>query len=118
MADSKIVRTNQPTKGQAIINGEPTQVIIVHQPLASNAIKQLPDERSAQYTTAKSRGIPDQPLPKLRLPSMNMLSVTLSAIVALFLLVSASLFSIALTSYSNSVDRTHRQRSEPTHYNF
>jgi len=114
---NKIVRQGETTKGKAIIDGQPHQIIIVQPPPTSNKITQLPDERPAQYTTAKSRGIPDQPLPRLRLP-VNMLSVTLSAVVALFLLVSASLFSIALTSYSNSVDRVDRQRRQPTHHKF
>ncbi|MBE9063297.1 hypothetical protein [cf. Phormidesmis sp. LEGE 11477] len=114
---NKLAKQSQLTKGQAIINGQPCQITIVQAPDESNEILQLPDERPSQYITAKSRGIPDQRVPKVKLPSFNPLTITLSAITAVCFLVGASMFSISLNSYSNSVDRTHRQRSE-TNYKF
>lgn len=62
-----------------------------------------------QYQTAKSRGLPAAPVTLPKLP--NILSLTLSAIIALSFLVAASMFSIGLTAYSNSVDRVDRDRS-------
>ena len=107
MENNEIVRSQ--TTGQVMIDGKPHRITIVVPP---PQVTQLEDP-SAQYTTAKSRGIPDQPLPQLRLP--NPLSLTLSVIAALCLLVAASMFSIGLTSYSNSVERVDRQRNEPNY---
>lgn len=67
------------------------------------------DDRPAQYLTSKRRGQPPQPVPLPKLPAI--LPLTLSAIIALCFLVAASMFSIALTSYSNSVDRVNQNRT-------
>ena len=72
-------------------------------------IQQQSDPRPAQYQTLKTQGIPPQIVRLPKLPSA--LSLTLSAIIALSFLVAASMFSIGLTSYSNSVERTHQNRS-------
>jgi hypothetical protein len=63
----------------------------------------------AHYQTAKSRGLPTQPMNLPKLPSV--LALTLSTVIALSFLVAASLFSISLTAYSNSIERIDRSRS-------
>lgn len=71
-------------------------------------ITQQPDSRPAHYQTAKSRGVPPPPV---RLPMPAVLPLTLAAIIAISFVVAASMFSISLTAYSNSVDRVDRDRS-------
>lgn len=67
------------------------------------------DIAPSHYQTAKSRGLPAQPVNLPKLPSI--LPLTLAAIIAISFLVAASMFSISLTAYSNSVDRIDRDRS-------
>ena len=95
------------TKETAITKATP-------QPLATTARREQPltivqHDAPPQYQTAKSRGLPAAPASLPKLP--NILSLTLSAIIALSFLVAASMFSISLTAYSNSVDRVDRDRS-------
>lgn len=103
-----------PKQGIVTIDGKRYQVQLVpHQtaPLAvqQQAIIQRPDPRPSHYQTAQSRGIPQQDIKPPQLPSV--LALTLSAVVALAFLVAASMFSISLTAYSNSVDRVDNSRS-------
>jgi hypothetical protein len=65
--------------------------------------------RPAQYQTAKSRGLSSPPVSLPKLPSV--LALTLATVIALSFLVAASMFSISLTAYSNSVERIDRTRS-------
>lgn len=67
------------------------------------------DNRPTHYETAKSRGLPPQPVNLPKLPGI--LPMTLAAIIAISFLVVGSMFSIGLTAYSNSVDRIDRNRS-------
>ena len=92
-------------KQPAVTEQQPQRIVvhIVQHPAATT------NPRPAHYTTEKSRGTPPQPLPSVPLP--NLLTLTLSVVVALLLVVSASMFSIALTAYSNSVDRVDNNRS-------
>ena len=92
-----------PEKGQVIIDGKRYQVQITQQPDPPAA--RLP----SHYQTAKSQGIPPQTINLPKLPTS--LTLTLSAVIALCFLVAASMFSIGLTSYSNSVERTNQTRS-------
>lgn len=98
---------SQPVKpGSVIIDGQryPVHLVIPQpQPISS------PDHRPTHYQTAKSRGLPSPPVSLPQLPPA--LTLTLSAVIALSFLVAASMFSIALTSYSNSVDRVDQSRS-------
>jgi hypothetical protein len=64
---------------------------------------------SAQYETAKSRGLSSPPVSRPQLPPI--LAISLATVIALSFLVAASMFSISLTSYSNSVERVDRTRS-------
>lgn len=86
-------------KDSVTIDGQRYQVQIIQQP----------DSRPTHYQTAKSRGLPPQPVRLPKLPAV--LPLTLSAIIAVCFLVGASMFSISLTAYSNSVDRVDRDRS-------
>ncbi len=86
-------------QGSVEIDGQRYQVRIIQQA----------DNRPAQYETGKSRGLSPQPV---RLPQLpGVLPMTLAAIIALSFLVAASMFSISLTAYSNSVDRVNTNRS-------
>ena len=81
-----------------------------------NQIIQLEDERPAHYETIASQerrhGIRTQSVSLPKLPSM--LSLTISALIAICFLVGASMLSISLTAYSNSVDRyDDRKRAHP-----
>jgi hypothetical protein len=97
-----------PKQGIVTIAGKRYQVQLVIPP--PQAITQQPEApRPSHYQTAKSRGIQPQPLPIPKPPGI--LPLTLSAVIALSFLVAASMFSIGLTSYSNSVDRVDRTRS-------
>lgn len=87
-----------------LIDGKLYPVHVVKQSITQHDI-----DRPAQYQTVKSRELPTTPTPLPKLPSV--LSLTLSAIIALCFLVTASMFSISLTAYSNSVDRVDRSRS-------
>lgn len=72
-------------------------------------IKQHRDERPATYQTMQSRGHQPQ---QLKLPTPpSPIALVSSAIIALTFLVAASMFSISLTAYSNSVDRVNTNRS-------
>jgi len=66
---------------------------------------------SSTYITAKSRGAYPAPveLPKFRMPSM--LQMTMSLVLMVCFLAGASMFSIGLSSYSNSIDRVDERRS-------
>lgn len=94
------------TTTQDITHPQP-QRIVVH--IVQHPAEQTTAPPPSHYTTVKARGTPPPPLPNLPLP--NLLTLTLSVVVALLLLVSASMFSIALTAYSNSVDRVDNNRS-------
>ena len=96
-----------PKQGTVTIDGKRYQVqLVIPQP---QPITQHPsDNRQAQYQTLKDQGIPPQQV-SLKLPTA--LSLTLATVIALCFLVAASMFSISLTSYSNSVDRTNQTRS-------
>lgn len=86
-------------QGSVEIDGQRYQMRIIEQA----------DSRPAQYETTKSRGISPEPVKLPKLPGV--LPLTLSVIIALSFLVAASMFSIGLTAYSNSVDRVDRSRS-------
>ncbi len=98
---------SQPVKpGSVTIDGQRYQVhLVIPQP---QPITQQ-DRRPTHYQTAKSRGVPTPPVSLPKLPTT--LTLTLSAVIALSFLVAASMFSIALTAYSNSVDRIDQSRS-------
>ena len=96
-----------PKQGTVIIDGQRYQVhLVLPQP---QAITQHDDRRPSHYQTAQSRGIPPQTINLPKLPTA--LSLTLATVIALCFLVAASMFSISLTAYSNSVDRTNQTRS-------
>ncbi len=96
-----------PQQGTVTINGIRYQVrLVIPQP---QPITQHPDPRPAQYQTLKDQGIPPQSINLPKLPTS--LKLTLSAVIALCFLVAASMFSIGLTAYSNSVERTNQTRS-------
>lgn len=96
-----------PKQGIVTIDGQRYQVhLVIPQP---QPITQHRDRPQSHYQTAQSRGIPPQPINLPKLPAA--LSLTLSAVIALSFLVAASMFSIGLTSYSNSVERTNQTRS-------
>jgi hypothetical protein len=65
--------------------------------------------RPSHYQTAQSRGLSSPPVSLPKLPSA--LALTLATVIALSFLVAASMFSISLTAYSNSVERVDRTRS-------
>ena len=94
-----------PQQGIVTIDGKRYQVQLVIPP----PITQHRDRPPSHYQTAQSRGIPPQTINLPKLPTA--LSLTLSAVIALCFLVAASMFSIGLTSYSNSVERTNQTRS-------
>ena len=94
-----------PKQGTVTIDGKRYQVqLIAHQPITQHR-----DRPPSHYQTAQSRGIPPQTFHLPKLPTA--LSLTLSAVIALSFLVAASMFSISLTAYSNSVERTNQTRS-------
>jgi hypothetical protein len=96
-----------PQQGTVTIDGKRYQVQSVRpQP---QIIQQTIDSRPAHYQTAKSRGHAPPPASLPKLPSA--LAMTLATVIALSFLVAASMFSISLTSYSNSVERVDRTRS-------
>ncbi|MGB3298394.1 MAG: hypothetical protein WBA76_09000 [Phormidesmis sp.] len=102
--------SKRPTQGIVTIDGKRYQVQILHsQGHPPRIIQQDIDSRPAQYQTAKSRGIPPQQLKLPNLPAA--LPLTLAAVIAISFLVAASMFSISLTAYSNSVGRVDRTRS-------
>ena len=82
----------------------PIQVHIIQQPAQP---AQEPRRGPSTYETLRSQGEPEQ-LPSMRLPGLLQLTMTL-IVITLFTF-SASMLSIALTSYSNSVDRVHNNR--------
>lgn len=92
-----------PEKGHVIIDGKRYQVQITQQPDPPAA------PPLSHYQTAKSQGIPPQTINLPKLPTA--LSLTLATVIALSFLVAASMFSIGLTAYSNSVERTNQTRS-------
>ncbi|MEL6455636.1 MAG: hypothetical protein AAFQ40_13080 [Cyanobacteria bacterium J06623_5] len=63
---------------------------------------------TAQYQVPRDRQTPKQQSPRLQLP--NPLQLALALITMTLFLVGASMFSISLTAYSNSVERTDRIR--------
>jgi hypothetical protein len=90
------------------IDGQLYQVQLRHHQAQPQGIHQH-DSRPAHYQTAKSRRHAPQPVSLPKLPSA--LALTLATVIALSFLVAASMFSISLTSYSNSVERVDRTRS-------
>jgi hypothetical protein len=99
-----------PQTGYVTING--VQHLVNLSPVTPSplAIRQ-DDPRPTHYQTAKERNVPQQTpaLPKL---AISPLSIVLAAICSVSFLVAGSMFSIALTSYSNSVDRIDSQRTD------
>lgn len=93
-----------PEKGQVTIDGKRYQIEIIQ-----HETERRPAPALSHYQTAKSQGTPPQPVNLPKLPTA--LSLTLSAVIALCFLVAASMFSIGLTAYSNSVERVDRTRS-------
>jgi hypothetical protein len=93
-----------PEKGQVTIDGQRYQVQLIR----AQKITQH-DSRPAHYQTAKSRGLTPPPVSRPQLPSI--LAISLATVIALSFLVAASMFSISLTAYSNSVERVDRTRS-------
>lgn len=97
-----------PKTGIVTIDGQKYQVQL-HIPQQQAITQQRIDSRPSHYQTARSRSIPPQTIKPPTLP--NVLTMTLAAVVALAFLVAASMFSISLTAYSNSVDRVDKSRS-------
>lgn len=93
-------------EGTAIINGQrvPIQLTIVNESQPT----QEPRRPASTYVTQRSQGNPSQ-LPSMRLPGL--LQAMLALITVTMFLVGASMFSIALTSYSNGIDRIDEKRS-------
>lgn len=83
---------------------EPPQPVVIYVHPAPPAER----DRST-YITQKSQGTPPQQLPTVPLP--NLLTIFAGLIMLTLFLAGASLFSIGLTSYSNSVDRIDQTRS-------
>lgn len=98
---SAIAKTSAPV-GIVVIDGKRYQV--QHQPIVQHS-----DSRPSHYETAKSRGISPQSINRPKLPSA--LSLSLAAVISISFLAAASMFSISLTAYSNSVDRVDHNRS-------
>ncbi len=97
-AQNRAITKAPPEQLTTVIDGQRCQVQIIQR-----------DTAPAQYQTSKSQGQLPAPMSLPKLPSI--LPLTLSAIIALSFLVAASMFSISLTAYSNSVDRVDRTRS-------
>jgi hypothetical protein len=89
------------------IDGQLYQVQLISQPQPIQQEATAPSP--THYQTAKSRGLPPQPVNWPQIPSI--LTLTLSTVIALSFLVAASMFSISLTAYSNSIERIDRSRS-------
>lgn len=70
-------------------------------------VQQL-DTRPTHYRTMKEQGYPDQVFNVPKLPSM--LQIVVSLVIAILFVVGASMFSISLTAYSDSVDRRDESR--------
>jgi len=93
-----------PRTGSITVDGRQYQVIVQEGELAKH------QQDDSTYRTLKSQGIPPNQVIKLpQMPSVFTLAMT--AIVAMSFLVAASMFSIGLTAYSNSVDRIDSNRS-------
>ena len=88
-----------PRTGSITVDGRQYQVIVQHGE----------QQDDSTYRTLKSQGIPNQVIKLPQIPSVFTLAMT--AIVAMSFLVAASMFSIGLTAYSNSVDRIDSNRS-------
>lgn len=89
----------RPTAGHLSRSNNQAQPVVIH-------IHQVPTEplqeelRTSTYQTGKSRGESPQNLPQL--PRLSALSIWVSLITVVLFVVGASMFSIALTNYSNS----------------
>jgi hypothetical protein len=94
-----------PQQGTVTLDGKRYQVQLVNPQIIQHHI----DHRPTHYQTAKSRGISSPPVNLPKPPSI--LALTLATVIALSFLVAASMFSISLTAYSNSVDRVDETRS-------
>ena len=92
-----------PRTGSITVDGRQYQVIVQQDELAKH------QQDDSVYRTLKSQGIPNQVIKLPQMPSVFTLAMT--AIVAMSFLVAASMFSIGLTAYSNSVDRIDSNRS-------
>jgi len=101
MENNQLAKAQKPTTGYVTIDGKQYQVTLAE----PHQIFQQAD-RPAQYQTLKSEGTPPQSINPIKVPSM--MTAALAAIVSLSFLVAASMFSISLTAYSNSVDRVDR----------
>lgn len=99
---SALAKESALIHGIVTIDGERYQV--QHQPIVQHI-----DPRPSHYQTAKSQGIPPQSVKLPKLPSV--LALSLAAVISISFLVAASMFSISLTAYSNSVDRLDQNRS-------
>lgn len=93
-----------PQRGYVTINGKRHEVQIVPTAIRQHSV----DSRPSHYETLASRGVPQQSFKAPTMPSL--LQLSLAAIVALSFVVAASMFSISLTAYSNSVDRVDANR--------
>jgi hypothetical protein len=99
-----------PKAGIVRIDGQLYQVQLRSRQAQPQSIHQVEiAPRPAYYQTNKSRGITPPPVSLPKLPSV--LALTLGTVIALSFLVAASMFSISLTSYSNSVERVDETRS-------
>lgn len=93
-----------PQKGYVVINGRKHLVSFAPQPTQQQAITQQP-EPTAQYVVTRER--PSQNNPSIHL-QITPLNIALALIATALFCVGASMFSIALTSYSNSQGRIDR----------
>jgi hypothetical protein len=98
-----------PQQSLVRIDGELYQMQLLSQPQPQPIRQEATAPSPTHYQTAKSRGLPAQPINLPKLPSI--LTLTLSTVIALSFLVAASMFSISLTAYSNSLERIDRSRS-------
>lgn len=86
----------------------PSSPLVIY---VSDPVRPEGDLTSGQYITGKSKGQGEHQLPDIKLPSL--LNISVALIVMTLFLVGASMFSISLTAYSNSVDLRDQQRSNP-----
>lgn len=105
----RLVLPVTPPRELAVTRREPGN--LSRTPKGYVLVRQEDVAASSTYITAKSRGAypPPVELPKFRMPSM--LQMTMSLILMVCFLAGASMFSIGLSSYSNSIDRVDERRS-------
>jgi hypothetical protein len=101
--------SDRPPQNLVRIDGQLYQMQLLSQPQPQPIQQEATAPSPTHYQTAKSRGLPQQSINLPQLPSV--LTLTLSTVIALSFLVAASMFSISLTAYSNSIERIDRNRS-------